>query len=150
MEQREAAKTKAKIRPEKQPSKNTAETSPEQSIFPVHCSHHHCRWISDTTALLLASPECLSLNPTSLHHQFLIESSWTQLIEWLSCKGSWESEYLLGFYSEDGLCLTLELSVGNSLGQEDLEFDRKNILKKNSNSRWKARSLQIEYIVVVW
>ena len=102
--------------PEKQPSKNTAETSPEQSILPMHCSHHHCPWISDTATLLLASPECLSLNLTSLHHQFLIESSWTQLTECDSCMGRWESEYLLGFGSEDGLCLTLELSAGNSLG----------------------------------
>ena len=54
--------------------------SPEQSILPMHCGHHR-PWISDTAALLLASPECLSLNLASLHHQFLIESSWTQLTE---------------------------------------------------------------------
>ena len=75
-----AVRTKAKIMPEKQPSKDTADISPEQRTLPVYRGHHHCSWISEVAALLLASPECLSIGPTSLHHQFLIESSWAQLI----------------------------------------------------------------------
>lgn len=62
------ARTKAKIMSEKQPSKDTANISPDQRHYQY--TNATITVLGYQTLLLLASLECFSFGLTSLYHQF--------------------------------------------------------------------------------